>query len=225
MATSKSKFACRASSIRKGSGCVPDIELGARSGLEQLVVPGRIGAPDGGAGVTLALRAGVALASVMVRKGRQDQLAQRMRDAFGLELPASPRRIRAGPIAFAWAGPGHWLAMAEGVAGDAFERRLRHDLAGLASACDQSDGRTLIRVGGTRARDALAKGVMIDLHPRAFGPGDAAVTDVAHISVHVWQLDAAPNYEFAVFRSLAAEFWCWIVESGAEFGVAVEAAD
>jgi sarcosine oxidase subunit gamma len=189
--------------------------------LEHLFRPGRHGAPDGPAGVSLALPGGLALVSVMLRKGQGEALDRRVREAYGLELPHRPRREAAGGIAFAWAGPGHWLVLEEGTLGHALERRLRDELAGLASVSDQSDARTLIRVGGPRARDALAKGVMIDLHPRAFGPGDMAVTAVGHVGVQFWQIDGAPTYEFAVGRSFAADFWRWLIDAGAEFGVAV----
>ena len=77
-----------------------------------------------------------------------------------------------------------------------------------------------MRISGPRARDALAKGVHIDLHPSAFLPGDAAVTAVAYIGVHFWQVDAAPTYEFAMFRSFAVSFGEWLVDAAAEFGVA-----
>ena len=172
--------------------------------------------------MTIALRSDLALATVMARKGGHDELARRVREVFGFEFPTSPRRVAAGTIAFAWAGPGHWLASAEGISGHAFESRLRTALAGLASVSNQSDGRTVIRVGGPKARDALAKGVPIDLHPRAFAPGDAAVTTVAYMGVHLWQLDATPSYEFAVFRSFGAAFWQWLVDASAEFGVTGE---
>ncbi len=98
------------------------------------------------------------------------------------------------------------------------EQRLRATFGNLASVCDQSDGRTVIRVGGERARDVLAKGVPIDLHPRAFRVGDAAVTSVAHISVQFWQVDETPTYEFIVSRSFAVGFWEWLTDSAAEFG-------
>lgn len=195
--------------------------LTARSGLEHLAVPGRRGAAAGEAGVSMTVRSDVALASVLARKGRGEALAARGRAAFGIELPATPKRAAIGPIGFAWAGPGHWLASCEGVSGAAFEASLRQELAGLVSVADQSDGRVLIRVGGPRARAALAKGVMIDLDPRAFAPGDAAVTSIAHVGAHFWQLDAAATYEFAVFRSYSAAFWEGLVEAAAEFGVAV----
>jgi sarcosine oxidase subunit gamma len=75
---------------------------------------------------------------------------------------------------------------------------------------DQSDGRGVFRVSGRGAREALAKGVPIDLHPRAFTTGDAAVTLAAHIPIHVWQVDALPTYEIAVARSLATSFLDWL---------------
>jgi sarcosine oxidase subunit gamma len=196
-------------------------DLTPRSSLEGLAVPGHHGAA-GTAGVTLALRHDLALATVIARRGQQNQLTQRVRETFGLDLPTTPRRVEAGPTAFVWSGPGEWLACAEGIEPHTFEARLRSELAGLASISDQSDSRTVVRVSGPRARDMLAKGVMLDLHPRAFGPGDAAVTSVAYIGVHLWQMDAAPTYELAVYRSFAASFWRWLISAGAEFGIAVD---
>ena len=113
--------------------------------------------------------------------------------------------------------------MAEGLAGHAFERQLRAELHGLASVSDQSDSHVLLRVAGVRARDALTKGIMIDLHPRAFGPGDAAATVFGHIPAHLWQLDAVPSYELAVSRSLAADFWHGIIHAAREHGAVIEA--
>jgi len=91
--------------------------------------------------------------------------------------------------------------------------------AGLASIVDQSHGRTVLRLTGPRIRDALAKGVPIDLHPRAFKAGDSAATLVSQIAVHFWQVDDRPTYEFAVARSLAASFWHWLEASAAQYGL------
>jgi heterotetrameric sarcosine oxidase gamma subunit len=184
----------------------------------------RHGVRDGRAEVTLALRSGPALASVSVRRNRLDALACRVRDVFGLELVHVPKCVIAGPIAFVWAGPGQWLAMADGEEGAAFEQRLRVALGNLASVSDQSDGRTIIRAGGARARDVLAKGVPIDLHPRAFRAGDAAVTTAVHIGVMLWQVDETPTYELIISRSFAVFFWEWLIDAAAEFGdpIAVE---
>jgi len=170
----------------------------------------------------LSERVDLALAAVLVRKGAGEALTRRVRAVFGLDLPTTSRRAARGSLAFVWAGPGHWLAVTEGGDGSSFEKLLRHDLSNLASISDQSDSRAIVRIAGARARDALAKGVPLDLNPRVFTAGDAAVTTVGHIGVHLWQLDEAPTYEFAVSRSYAAAFWRWLIDSAAEFGAAIK---
>jgi methylglutamate dehydrogenase subunit D len=199
---------------------VPSLTLTPVSSLGSLALPA---ARDAGAppGVTIAERTGVSICSVLARKGAEGALADRVRQVLGCELPREPRSSATAPVAFTWAGPSQWLALGEGTDGKAFETRLRSSLVDVASVMDQSDSRTIVRIGGPRARDALAKGVHIDLDPRAFRPGDAAVTAVAHVGVHFWQVDAAPTYEFAMLRSFAVSFWEWIADAAAEFGVAV----
>jgi methylglutamate dehydrogenase subunit D len=161
------------------------------------------------------------LAIVMVRAGKQADLLVRSLERFGLALPTVPRREFRGPLSFAWAGPGKWLAMLESAWGTGLENDLREGFAGFASVTNQSDGRSIIRVGGPKARQALAKGVPLDLDPRSFRVGDTALTVVANINVHFWQIDETPTYEFAVFRSFAVAFHEWLLEASIEFGVMV----
>ena len=77
-------------------------------------------------------------------------------------------------------------------------------------------------MSGPRVRDTLAKGCSLDLHPRAFKPGDAATTPVALIDCQIWQLDETPTYALAVPSSFAESFWDWLTASAAEFGYTVE---
>lgn len=175
--------------------------------------------PHAAPGVTIAERTGASLCSILARKNVEAQLAERVQRLFNIELPRQPRYARIGPTAFVWAGPSQWLALQDA---RPFEAHLRASLAGLASVMDQSDGRTIVRIGGSHARDALAKGVLIDLHPSVFRPGDAAITTISHIGVHFWQTNAAPTYEFAMFRSFAVAFCEWLVEAAAEFGIGTE---
>jgi methylglutamate dehydrogenase subunit D len=193
--------------------------LTPHSGLEHVLVANRPAKRDSDTGVTIALRGDLSLAMLSVRRDQTDALVSRVRELFGLDLVNLPRCVNSGPIAFVWAGPGQWLAMGAGADGAAFEQRLRDALGHLASVSDQSDGRTIIRVGGDKARDALAKGVPIDLHPREFRPGDAAVTIVANIGAQIWQVDEKPTYEFIISRSVAAVFLEWLIGSATEFGV------
>jgi sarcosine oxidase subunit gamma len=124
-------------------------------------------------------------------------------------------------VSFVGYGPGQWLAVSETLAGDALARDLKQRLKGLASVSDQSGGRTVLRLSGPRAREVLAKGLPIDLHPRAFGPGSAATSTISLMGVQLWQVDGAPTYDIALFRSLSASFWRWLTASEAEFGYEV----
>lgn len=101
------------------------------------------------------------------------------------------------------------------------EAELAPRLGKYAAIADQSHGRVLLRIAGPRVRDALAKGVSIDLHPRAFGPGHVAMTTAAHIGMHIWQLDDGPTYGISTARSSAASFWHWLQASSAEFGLEI----
>jgi sarcosine oxidase subunit gamma len=169
----------------------------------------------------MMLRPNVALAAIMARRNEIDALRAQLRAAFALDLPLTPRRVAAGAIGIAWSGPAQWLATAEALSGPQLEAALRREFAGLAAVADQSDARIVIRIAGPRAREALAKGVPIDLHPRAFAPGDTACTVAGLIAVQLWQLDEAPGYDLLVARSFAADLWEWLVAASAEFGVAV----
>jgi sarcosine oxidase subunit gamma len=175
---------------------------------------------DGAApGVAIAERVDVAICSVLARRGATDRLMSSVQSAFALELPRTPRYAGNGAVAFAWTGPGQWLALGEHMTGPALEQRLRAAAGDAASIVDQSHGRTLIRISGPRARETLAKGVLIDLHSGAFGPGSAAGTVVSHIPTHFWQVDATPTYELSVASSFALAFLEWLTEAAAEFGV------
>ena len=195
-----------------------DFTLTPVSSLRSLSMPvaqGDVGAP----GVIIAERTGVSLCQVLARKGAQTRLAARAIEAFGSALPSTPRHSGPAPISFVWAGPRNgWRRRA--AADQALSASLTGSLAGLASIVDVSDARTIMQVSGPRARDALTKGLLVDLHPSAFGPGDAAITAVSHIGVHFWQVDAVPTYELTMFRSFSVAFCEWLVEVSAEFGVA-----
>lgn len=178
-----------------------------------------------GSGVMVTDRNGLGVAVVLVRNGRIPALAARVQEHFGIALPRSPKRAAARKVAFAATGPAAWLAVWED-GGGGFATSLREAVGDAASIVEQSDGYAVLRISGLRARDALAKGVPLDLHPRAFAIGDVATTSVSHIGATIWRLDdrqdGAPVFEFVVFRSLAESFWHWLDESAAEFGLTVE---
>jgi heterotetrameric sarcosine oxidase gamma subunit len=191
--------------------------LHALSALAGISVPGRFGKAGGEPGVVIAERVGLGLATVASRKGQNAALKAAVLQAYGVELPVA----NGSAVSFVGYGPGQWFAVSESLANEALARDLAQRLAGLASISDQSGGRTVLRVSGPRARDVLAKGLPIDLDPRAFPLGSAATSVIGHIGVQLWQVDDTRSYDIAIFRSLSHSFWHWLTASAGEFGYEV----
>jgi methylglutamate dehydrogenase subunit D len=190
------------------------------SALDGVVAAGgRYGRATANPGVVVGEICGAGLATVTASRNRTAAVIDRVRSAFGADLPVRPKRVVGRDIAFVWLGPDQWLAIKQPAPKEGMEAMLAAPLAGLAALVDQSHGRTLLRLTGPHVGDALAKGVPVDLHPRAFMPGDAAATLLSHIPVHLWQTDATPTYEFAVARSLAQSFWRWLATASAPYGL------
>ncbi len=196
-----------------------DRHLRPLSALAGLAIPGRYGKAAGEPGVTIVERSGLGLATVAARKGAPVRVA--VKASYGVNLPDESAVVQGPDVSFVGYGPGQWLAVSESLAGEALARDLAKRLRGLASISDQSGGRTVLRVSGSRARDVLAKGLPIDLHPRVFSPGSAATSAIALMGVQLWQIDDTPSYDIALFRSLSASFWRWLASSAAEFGYEV----
>jgi sarcosine oxidase subunit gamma len=156
---------------------------------------------------------------VTARNGRSADVIAAARAAFGIALPATPRRVEAGALVFVWSGPDRWLAHRADEPPGGMEALLAGPLGAAAAIVDQSHARLLLRVSGPHVRDVLAKGVPIDLDPSAFRTGDTALTSVARIAVQLWQDDDAPSYVFSIARSLAGSFWHWLEASSAEYGL------
>jgi sarcosine oxidase subunit gamma len=184
-----------------------------------LLPEGHYGAP--GEGVSARLLPGGSAASLVARRGAAAALAARFAEA-GLVLPAGPKAAVAAGLTLVGTGPGRWLAFADA---DLLPGRLHALAQGLAAVTDQSDAGLMFEVSGPGVRAALAKGVMVDLDPSAFGAGDAATTTVSHVNLTFWQAAGteaeAPAYLFAVPRSFAPAFLRWLAASAAEFGFAL----
>jgi methylglutamate dehydrogenase subunit D len=183
--------------------------------------PGRYGRSDGAAGLVVQERTGMAIALVTVRSGEHGALAGVVQARHGIALPAIGKRIAGAGLTLAGTGPGQWLAEMSVVPLEGIEHALRSALGEHATIVEQSHARIVLRLTGPRVRDVLAAGVPLDLHPRAFAPGDFAQTIAAHIGVQLWQLTADPIYELAVPRSLMGSFWGWLEHAAFRHGLEV----
>ncbi len=84
-----------------------------------------------------------------------------------------------------WFGPEEWLVTsdrswpARSWSRSCARRSVEHG----GAAVDVSAQRTTLRLRGAHARDVLAKGCSLDLHPTVFGPGAAAQTMLGQAAV------------------------------------------
>jgi sarcosine oxidase subunit gamma len=137
----------------------------------------------------------------------------------GVPLPLQPNRVASmGALRTLWLGPDEWLVTApRGVAPDPIGR-LERALAGRhAEIVDLSASRAIIEIAGKRARTLLQKGCGLDLHPRAFGPGQCAQTVFAKLPVIIDQAGGAPLYRLFVRRSAARWLAAWLIDAAEEF--------
>ena len=167
------------------------------SPLSDIAIQGRFGADHGVPGVMFSLPAPSHMVTVIARKGKAKALAQALKN-FDAR----------------WAGPDQYF-----VWGEPYET-VSGKLKGLASCSDQSHGRVVIGIVGPHVRQVLAKGSPIDFHPAEFPVGKSALTQMAHVGVHVTRV-GADAFEISVFRGFSESFWEWITEQAEEFGYQV----
>lgn len=191
-----------------------------RSPLEIVLTPGRHGVTAGPPGVTIVERRALGLATLTARKDLTARCSAIASEHFGTTLPEPGRRITTPRGAFAWIGPGQWMAEVTPMPTAGMEAFLS-PFAGCAAVVDQSHARTVLHISGPRVDAALAKGMPIDLDASVFGTGHCASTLCQHIAVHIWRLDDGDGYGVSVARGFAASFAHWLIDAAAEFGLEV----
>ncbi len=124
----------------------------------------------------------LSIVQVTARRGRAGELAAAMQARLGLALPAPGHAAHVRDICAFQVQPEGWLVVARGRAEGVLARDLDAVAEGLAAVVDQSHGRGMVRVTGADVRFVLGKVCRLDLHPRVFPAGRAAVTAVAELA-------------------------------------------
>jgi sarcosine oxidase subunit gamma len=135
-------------------------------------------------------------------------------------LPVSPNTVQTGgDLTILWLGPDEWLIQTPPGREASIIARLREALANIhAAVTDVSGNRARVRLAGPNARDVLAKGCSLDLHPRRFGPGQCAQTLIVRAGAILHQIDDRPTYDLYVSRSFAEYLWMWLTDAMTEYG-------
>ncbi|NUP36561.1 MAG: sarcosine oxidase subunit gamma family protein [Streptomyces sp.] len=187
-----------------------------RSPLAHLEERMRAAAVSGSRGVTLTEWPFITM--VNVRVDPASEAADRVEKALGAPLPRQCGQTAAsGPHTVVWLGPDEWLVLSQAES-TAVAAELRDALAGApGSVVDVSANRTTLELSGPAARQVLDKGCPLDLHPRAFGPGQAVSTTVGPVAVLLWQVDDAPTYRLFPRSSFADYLARWLIDAMSEY--------
>jgi len=157
------------------------------------------------AGVRLWAPADLAVVSLALPLRGEDTAKQTVKQAYGVALPKigksivaadGTRLIRLAPD-LAFAVFTHTTPDAENV--------FAEQLGGAAYTTDQTDVWVALGLSGPKARRALERICMLDLHPNAFAVDDAARTVMEHLGVLILRT-GADDYLLLSASSSAGSF-------------------
>ena len=182
------------------------------------MAPGRHGAP-GPDPVRIAL-AGRSVVQLAARKGRAADLSARIQAEFGFALPGPGKSAGANEVFALWIQPESWMLLAPDTVEGACARRYKEAAGDAGSVVDQTHGRSVFTLSGTRAAWVMSKLCRIDFHPGAFTAGSVAVSPVAGLSCTIHKRDA-DTYELVVFTTLSRSFAELLTHAADETGYVI----
>jgi sarcosine oxidase, subunit gamma len=138
---------------------------------------------------------------------------------LGVGLPTtSCAWVETDTVRVIWLGPDEWLITSRSRTPRELEAGLRDAVDGNGAVVDVSGQRVAVRLTGEHARDVLAGGCSIDLHPRVFARGAAAQTLLGLASVVLLALDdTATSFGILVRSSFAPYLAAWLLDAAVEY--------
>lgn len=182
------------------------IMLQRTSALARVAVAGVYGANKAAPGIVLRVVHPLSIVAVIARKGKSRAVKRALDGLRGCMV--------------LWAGPDQYFVQRSELADVSLLAELSARLSGLASITDQSHGRVVVGVSGSKVRHLLAKGTPVDLHADEFAVGACALTQMAHVGVHLTRV-GEDAFELSVFRGFSESFWDWLTSQAVEFGYQV----
>ena len=165
--------------------------------------------------VGIAVEPFVAMADVRIGASGPEVTA-----ALGPGLPAAPSSwVQTDSGRAIWLGPDEWLLTSATERPEQLVGRIGEATLPFGGVVvDVSAQRITLRLTGSRARDVLAKGCSIDLHPRSFGRGSSAQTTLGQAGVVLLALaESGDDYAILVRSSFAGYLADWLADAALEF--------
>lgn len=177
-----------------------------------------------GSGASVRLREVPFLTQITLRVALGSPASARLEDALGTTLPRRVGEVTADGdgLSVLWLAPDEFLAMGpdesdSGVSTTEFADRLAAALDGhRGQVVDVSANRTTFELSGPQSRLVLDKSVRIDLHPRVFPVGSAAVTHLGATPAILWRT-GDQTWRGLVRASFAGHVATWLLDGMREY--------
>jgi heterotetrameric sarcosine oxidase gamma subunit len=157
------------------------------------------------------------LAHLTAFSPRQEEFRQCLAQAFGIDPPATLYRgvTHGASRLVRLTADQYWWIAADETAMHRFAAQLAPETGALTSL---SASRVRLCVEGAHARELLAKGIAIDLHPAHFAVGQSAQTGLHHTGIFLERI-GPETYELFVQRTFATSIKEWLTDASFSFGV------
>lgn len=162
---------------------------------------------------------------VNVRGDGGDAFKAAVKSIIGADLPTEPNTTaKINDLRILWLGPTEWWVVSTNTDSGKLTGQLRDAFNGQhAAVIDVSESRTVISISGPKARDVLARGCSLDLHPRVFSAGRCAQTGLTKANILLDQTSDIPSYDIYVLKSFADYLWQWFWLVGRDFNFSIAA--
>ncbi len=137
----------------------------------------------------------------------------------GAEPPTKANTVvESGDFRIYWLGPDEWLIVTPAGKQGELRDALQKALDGVfSSVVDNSSGLTMLHISGDNAGALLATDCPLDLHPRAFKPGQCAQTRLAKATMTLSPLAGGQGFEVIIRRSFAEYLALWLKDAAVAF--------
>lgn len=172
----------------------------------------------------LSVRAEPVISASTLRVDPEGPGGERVARVLGPSLPTRPDTwVDTADGQIIWLGPDEWLVTSSIAPPEVLEQTLLRVVAPHGGAAvDVSAQRTGLRVRGSRARDLLASGCSVDLHPSVMPAGTGAQTAIGQTGVLLLVLTAGVDFRLFVRPSFAGYLADWLLDAAHEFRTGTE---
>jgi sarcosine oxidase, subunit gamma len=139
----------------------------------------------------------------------------RLGERLGAAVPVAANTWAGSDPVLVWTAPGEYLLLSQRPVEELLSRPAEPGM----TVVDVSSARMAFDLSGSGARELLASGCSIDLHPAAFGPGSSALTLFAGVGIVLMQLDEEPRFRLLARRSFCVHLAGLLLDGATEMEV------